>query len=269
MYTILYYTKILSWYIPVLAWKLGYHSVMRASRLLFQLWWFVLSRKLTKKRKIFELGVLVNTIKHKLFLEKAMDIAVLAEVYVLNEYDWHLPYEPRTVLDLGAHWGDSSIFYVTKYPNARVFALEPNKESYLRLQKHAAQFTNLLPFQISLGNSDGHQTMYVSEDTLGNSVKKREVSADSYEVESYTLPSLAKKFGIECFDLIKFDIEGAEEFIFKDEKAKDYSKAFIGELHFDLMDITMEDVKSYFSGFKMQFRRISQQRYIVKAIKIL
>jgi len=197
----------------------------------------------------------------------SLDIAVLAEVFVLREYDWFLPHPVNNVLDLGAHWGDSSFYYAIEYPDANVYSVEPEPNTYKRLQEQTAQFSNIHPIRGALGAEGGIKKLFTSNNSLGNSFSRRSESDVELNVNTLTLSELCNQTKVKKFDLVKFDIEGAEENLFSDPINKDLSKAFIGEVHLDLMALSLEEVKEFFSGFQIETIKISDSRYILKALE--
>ncbi len=78
---------------------------------------------------------------------------------------------------------------------------------------------------------------------------RRSATDRELSVESVTLESLMKTYGVTYIDLLKFDIEGAEERIFN--KAILASVGYlIGEVHFDLFQEKshlLEDIEARFT----------------------
>ena len=259
-----YYLKLFFVNSPNLAWALS-RTFVSFPVLMLKIWWFLLTRKTLFRGREMVFNFYFNNKCFIVYLKSAIDIAVLVEIFVFKEYDWSLDYKIKSILDLGAHWGDSSIYYALKYPEATIYAVEPTLENYKRLEKNSAQFTNIVPVQVALGESFGMTKMYVSDSSLGNSFSKRSISDESVEVETHTLEDFCRKAGIEKFDLIKFDIEGAESVIFSDIKQKDKGKFFIGEVHYDLMNITSEQIKLFFNDWNFTEVFIKDNRSIVTA----
>ena len=268
MGTIKYYFRTFFVDIPKLAGQLAGGSFLEQIHLCLQLWWFVLSRK----------TILKGTPKHFRFtfegkafeveLQSGIDVAVLGEVFVLKEYVWDKIKNPKAILDLGAHWGDTAIYYSLKYPDARIISVEPSPHIFKRLETTAKQFSHIIPVQGALGSEAAEMEFFVSENTLGNSLTRRSSSDSVIKVKTFTVDDLCSHAGIETFDLIKFDIEGGEQHIFSDPKVKKRANAFIGEIHLDLMDVSLEDISQYFSeSFDVEFQKLNKSRYIVKASK--
>src|SRR5665213_1362795 len=47
-----------------------------------------------------------------------------------SEYYFPLDEEPKVILDIGGHIGDSAIYYALKYPKARIYTVEPVRANF-------------------------------------------------------------------------------------------------------------------------------------------
>ena len=68
--------------------------------------------------------------------KQTSDIAVFCSIYAFSEfkYAFKIP-QGGVILDLGANIGISTIYFAQKYPTAKIFAIEPNLDSFLLLKK--------------------------------------------------------------------------------------------------------------------------------------
>ncbi|MCB9814265.1 FkbM family methyltransferase [Candidatus Nomurabacteria bacterium] len=261
-----YYVRVFFNYSPKLAIELASGFFAQVA-LLFEIWFFLITRKTILRGKNKTFNFIFKNKEFSLTLNSVVDIAVLAEVFVLKEYQWPLEHGVTNILDLGAHWGDSSIYYAINYPEATIFAVEPTPVPYSRLEAVSKQFNNIVPIEGALSSKVGTQKLFISSTTFGNSFTNRNNVDDEIIVKTYDFGAFCDLAKVKCFDLVKFDIEGAESYIFENSKIKDLSTAFIGEIHLDLMDFTLDDIKKYFFGFKLDIEKISEKRYILRAVK--
>lgn len=260
-----HYLKLIFSFAPKLASAFSGGSHLRAITLTFSFWYFLISRKTFYRGKVKTFTFIYAGKKFDLELFSAIDISVLAEIFVLKEYEWDLPFEVKHILDLGAHWGDSAVYYALKYPGAKIYAVEPTPSEFKRLEAISKYFNNIVPIQAALSDVNGSADLYISNSSLGNSFVKRFNNEHVIKVKALTLNDLIRLAGIEAFDIVKFDIEGAEEVIFKDQDNKNLSKSFIGEIHLDLMNKNLDDVKNYFNNFNVTLDIINDSRFIIKA----
>lgn len=196
-----------------------------------------------------------------------MDLAVLREIYLDKEYEWFPHGEPKTIIDLGAHFGDTALYYHALFPNARIIAVEPAPETYARLVENTEHILQITALQSAISDTDGEIELHIMPSSLGNSLIQRKGTTNVVRVSSIKLATLLKKYELDGVDLLKFDIEGAEFPIFSDKEATICSKAYIGEVHEDLAEKTIEEFKGFFEGRKIIVEQLNnKKRYVVKIV---
>ena len=254
--------------LPKLAFNLSGDSFIRGIFLYFKLVYFTFSRQSLLRGKSLMFNFLYNKTPFSIEIYDNLDTAVLVEVFALMEYEWELDSAPTTILDLGAHWGDTAIFYTLTYPEAKIVSVEPAPSSFARLVKMSKGHSKIIPVQAALTQSSGEIDLFLYDSSLGNSLTDRKHGeGEKVRVQGLTIPDLCKEISVNKFDLIKFDIEGAEEILFKLGDLRQFADAYIGEIHLDLMSLSLEDVKEVFRDFDYSLFSIGKDRYIVKAVK--
>ncbi len=113
-------------------------------------------------------------------------------------------FAPRLIIDAGAYIGDTSAYFLSRFPASRVIALEPNQDSFPLASR------NLKPYgdRVSL-----LKVALWSEATtvhFGGVQTGATISSSGIEVPTTTIPLLMDNFGLDFIDLLKMDIEGAE-----------------------------------------------------------
>ena len=118
---------------------------------------------------------------------------------------------PKTVFDVGANFGEISLFFCRKLPDAKIVAIEASPENLEILRYNMAkQYFNtdnikIVPKAVSDKNGFVHITCGLgSENTI------MEQSDDSVNVPCDKLDSIINSMGINQIDFMKIDIEGAE-----------------------------------------------------------
>ncbi len=162
---------------------------------------------------------------------------VYKELFIDKEYIWK-PYESvETIIDLGAHFGDTSLYYQLLYPEAKIVAVEPSSENIMRIKKATINYPKITTVTAAAGIKDGEADFHITPSTLGSSLVKRAKSKTSIKVPVMTLDTIFKTAKCTApVDLIKFDIEGSEFELFSGINPAEYSKAYIGEIHLDFVE---------------------------------
>jgi len=163
--------------------------------------------------------IYLSGIKHPVQLRfGTSDAWVLKEVLLDGEYDFLPQISPKVIIDAGANIGLASIFFANKFPDAVIYALEPEVSNYAILEKNVSKYPNIRPFKTALWNQN-KQVSLVNPDcghwgftTLdSDSTKHKRVSL----VDAVTLDAFMDKINFERIDVLKIDIEGAEKEVFE------------------------------------------------------
>lgn len=254
-----FYTYLLFWNLPRLAFRLKTGGALNALFLYIRLVWFLFTRKAWMRGRAMNFKFCFDGLRFTLALKYPVDIAPLVELYVDGEYTHIRRSDVKTIIDLGANYGDSAIYLHACYPQARIYAVEPSPTSFERLKAHVAPFPEIVPIQGMVGGKTEEGTLYLNgAGALGNSMTSRDAVA-SVAVQSYTLGDLLHICGVEKADIIKFDIEGAEDQLFGEQSPAYYASMYIGEVHEDLMGVTKENFLNYFKDFTVTVRPLKNK----------
>jgi FkbM family methyltransferase len=236
--------------------------------LLMKFSYFSFSRKFFLRGKEMSFKLTYNTKTFHAFIDSNVDLAALYEIFVMEEYRWDEIKDPKIIIDLGAHFGDTALYYSLKYPDAHIYAIEPTPETFRRLLRNTSSFSNITTIQAGVADKDGIAELNITPSSLGNSLKTRSLVQGTLSVPVYTLQSLFLKFNLGGADIIKFDIEGAEEMLFSSiDNPSYYGNAFIGEVHQDLIR-NADAFIGKFSDFNVRKIQLSNpNRFIMKALK--
>lgn len=138
------------------------------------------------------------------------DVSVAINNFVREEYGMVGDLtDPRVLVDCGAYVGDTSAYFLSRFPGLRSIALEPMADSLTQAR------TNLSPYgdrvelrQIAL-TSDGTMVRMSGIQTGASIGDKGDI-----EVVSETISQILDGLPEGRIDILKMDIEGAEEQIF-------------------------------------------------------
>lgn len=143
---------------------------------------------------------------------KTTDLNVFNQIFVKEELNIPLD-EPKCIIDGGAYSGLSSIYLAHKYPNCDVYALEPEDSNYKLLLAHSSQFTNIKPIHSGLWSKDVKLTVFNENKGQKWSFKVKEDL--NGEIAATSIKTLISKNNLSKVDLLKLDIEGSEDELFK------------------------------------------------------
>lgn len=194
------------------------------------------------------------------------DLAALIETFVKNEYDIKNLINPNIILDIGAHTGNTSIYFSILFPEATIHAIEASPDNYLKLMENVKSFPKVVPHNVAVSDSEGVVDFYENKSSLGSSLQRRSENDGLVRVKSVTLKSFFSEHKIQRVDLMKVDIEGGEALLFKDNLPEEFSDRYVIEIHEDLMSISSSDLESKFGGYDLNRQDIVQKsRYILEA----
>jgi len=181
--------------------------------------------------------------------ESTSDFLIFTEVFASPNYSELfslLPFRPTSWLDLGAHIGLTTILANAFWELESIVCVEPVPESlaiiHSNLRENGLNYTAV---QAVVSNSSESTTLYKNKWWSSNTICKeisnkrrakgraeREQYVGTEEVSSLTMDDLINKFGSGgAFDIVKMDIEGAEERVFENPEWLNKINALVIEIH--------------------------------------
>lgn len=139
------------------------------------------------------------------------DVATYGKIFGDHEYAIELPFTPDVIVDAGANIGLASIYYLNRYPEATVFAIEPESANFAILQQNLNGYPRAVALHAALWSQDGE--IELIDPGIGAwGFRTRDVSgAVVNRVPSITIKTLIERFHLDRIGLLKLDIEGAEK----------------------------------------------------------
>ena len=163
------------------------------------------------------------------------DIFVLYEVLLHRCYnlpDTLLPPERvRAILDCGANVGITALYFACRYPNARIFCIEPDFRNFELLKRNSAREPRIVPIHGALvGRPRKVVHLTASRPAWGNFVTD---NSEGIEVPAFTIEQILDDYHLSRVDLLKVDIEGAEREVFANGQFLPRVGHIVIELHND------------------------------------
>ena len=208
-----------------------------------------------------EITVTPPGVRHPVCLRlRSSDMAVFRQVFVTGEYDCRLAKPPSVIVDAGANIGLTSVYYASRYPQARIIAIEPELSNFELLVKNAVAFRNVIPVWAALWNEDRE----ISVVDPGRGCYGFQTAADEIppaarrvaKVPGLTMNKLMRDHAIGHIDILKVDIEGSEKELFENASSWIGCVGVIAiELHDRIRDGCSASFYAAASGLTHEFHR--------------
>jgi FkbM family methyltransferase len=134
----------------------------------------------------------------------------------------HIKKNNPLIIDIGAHVGESVVFFKSIFPSADIYSVEPDPDSYTKLLKLFPDTSKCV--NAAIGKKTGKKTLFQydiphlnslysinknSKDSLGYA---KSCSEKELKVSCLSLDDLVNKLNIsgKCIDLLKIDTQGGE-----------------------------------------------------------
>jgi FkbM family methyltransferase len=179
------------------------------------------------KAESIDVAVPNSSYKIKLRLQES-DVMVFTDIFIRGDYNSpELPESVRTIVDLGANTGLSTVFFGLKYPAARILAVEPDPENFSLLEdntvglgprvelREAAVWTRDGAIGLQSMNADGQPL-----GAWGIQVREAAIGAGDRAAPCFKLSTLIQDACFGVVDILKVDIEGAERDVFAAESGE-------------------------------------------------
>jgi FkbM family methyltransferase len=148
---------------------------------------------------------------------------LFTEVFVKNEYYFEAKTDSPVIFDAGANVGMATLYFKFLYPKATIVSFEPDPETFQQLNRNILinNFQDVTTHNLALSTTDGTTKFYISSDPGSlimslNRERTQDVEKDSaartQEVEVVT--ARLSDYVDSQVDLLKIDVEGAEQSVF-------------------------------------------------------
>jgi len=164
---------------------------------------------------------------------RSTDFDTYEHVFVLNQYDIPINFEPKLIIDGGANIGMSAIYYALRYPKAKIISLEVSPENFDLLKHNTRDFPNVKPICKGVWNESGHLKIINQGAGENAFMVKRVDSASEGTIPAISLHDIMLQENVDVLDIVKLDIEGAEKMVFANnfESWLPKTRLLIVELH--------------------------------------
>jgi FkbM family methyltransferase len=180
----------------------------------------LLTAKARMLHRCTQVAVTVPGLKHPVYLRlRTSDVTLFRSILLENEYDWPFAKSPRVIVDAGANVGFTSVFYATKYPEAKIIAIEPEPSNFAILRRNIAPYPNVEAIQAALWKES--EDVHIVDSGLGCwAFQVRQIEPDGSVTNcrtaaAVTVDTILSDLGLGYIDILKLDIEGSEREVFE------------------------------------------------------
>ena len=144
------------------------------------------------------------------------DSSTFDSVFVWKQYGIELPEGSKTIFDCGANIGLASVWFANVCPAAKIVAIEPQKDNYELLRRNCEPYSNVVLHQAALWNRIGELNLCDSSVRVDSYQYTEGTGDSSQRVAAYDIPWLMAHYDLATIDVLKMDVEGAEQVIFSE-----------------------------------------------------
>jgi FkbM family methyltransferase len=158
-------------------------------------------------------NILIDNPNQIRFRPRTSDTDIFEQVFIEQEYKVELINNSPFIIDAGANIGFTSIYLKMKFPQATVVSIEPEQENFNFLLLNLAPYKQTFPLKTALWFETTELSLMINTSKDSHSVITKSIKNQN-TVSSITISEIMEKFKVDCIDLLKIDIEGAEKYVF-------------------------------------------------------
>lgn len=141
------------------------------------------------------------------------DVFMFEQIFVDNQYNIEINFDPKVIIDLGANVGFASVYFANRFPDAKILAIEPDDSNYKAALKNLESYKNVSLIKGAIWDkSENINLIDIGHGEAAYMVKPGE---GENMIKAYTIPELFEMLKVEEVDILKIDIEGSEKEIFE------------------------------------------------------
>jgi FkbM family methyltransferase len=193
---------------------------------------FLLKRKKANEQEIIKFSS--KKLAQPIFMNaKNAYFTPFDQIFLSEDYAIDFPVAPKVIFDCGANIGFASVWFKTKFPEAKVFAIEPADSNFELLKKNTEKLKGVSLYKAGLWSKKTNLCIENPEADEISFIVKETSEATENTIPAVSIEQIMKENDIDCIDVLKIDIECSEKEVF----ASNYeywlprTKCIIIELH--------------------------------------
>ena len=130
------------------------------------------------------------------------------------------------IFDFGANIGLASLYLSREFPNSKIFAFEPDIDTFKVLQNNISARSNIIAYNEAIGVDSGELNFYHSESGKTSGLLREFVNDYTNRISKVNVASIRETLlpHVNCNILIKLDIEGLEMEVLEEIEKLNFTK---------------------------------------------
>lgn len=168
---------------------------------------------MTKNKALIEMtlkGIKFNFVHPPHVHERAIAILNLSgQEYPIPVID---NYNPEIIVDIGSHIGSSIMYFLHRFPNAKIYGYEPNTINFEYLKENTKRFDNIIISNYGLYDENKETQLFIGEYNTGQSsiFQSRTANKPFINIKLKDIKEELEEKGIQKISILKIDTEGCE-----------------------------------------------------------
>jgi FkbM family methyltransferase len=146
-------------------------------------------------------------------LRPGSDWNVFNQVIIDQEYKLPEDVRPRFIIDAGANIGLTAAYFAARYPDAVIYAIEPEPANFAMLERNTAGFANVRRYHGAIWSHSAASLAITNPSAASWCFT---VAEGSGTTRGLTIGSLLDESGFDRIDVLKLDVEGSELEVLRD-----------------------------------------------------
>jgi FkbM family methyltransferase len=179
---------------------------------------------------------MVTKVGMKARLRRAVQALTGSQRWNSDEDQKRLIPNAKTIFDVGANVGQTAKTYRKLFPQADIYSFEPFPLTYYEMT-NAVKGPKFYPVNVALSDTIGEATLNIGGISQTNSMLHRATETGrSVQIQTDTIDRFCTHRSISTLDILKIDVEGAEEKVLKGAEGM-FGRGAVGavftEVYFD------------------------------------